>query len=211
LLHIAILTNIAFSIISNDRQPRVSDPAHQRTIEARDGRLPTHDPKERNAARGKAATTSRRQTGDTQNSRRRRRQPASLAAILQRALDEPADAVIGEDPNMTKREVMIRGLVERSAAGELAATKLLFELLRKADPRAIGPDPASDAPLAENALDLLKERIARLALAQTASLPGTAADAGPLAIPSSAAAQPAPAPCADSADAPQGSPDADKT
>jgi hypothetical protein len=79
---------------------------------------------------------------------------------------------------MTKRELMIRGLVERSAKADLAATKLLFEMLRKADPRAIGPDPSDNAPLGEDALNLLKERIARLARAQLAALPpSTAADA----------------------------------
>jgi hypothetical protein len=62
--------------------------------------------------------------------------------------------------------LVIRGLVERSAGADLAATKLLLELMRRANPRALGPDPAEAAPLDQDALNLLKERLERLARAQ---------------------------------------------
>jgi hypothetical protein len=69
---------------------------------------------------------------------------------------------------------MIRSLVERSAGADLAATKLLFEMMRRADPRAVAPEPAEAGPLGKDALALLKERLARLARAQLVELPHAA-------------------------------------
>ena len=65
-------------------------------------------------------------------------------------------------------ELVIHALVERSAEGDLAATKLLFEMLRRADPQALGPDPNESAPFSGDALAQLKERLTRLARAQMA-------------------------------------------
>ena len=80
-------------------------------------------------------------------------------------------AVISVQPS--KRDLVIRGLVERSADADLAATRLLFDLLRKADPHAIA-NPDETRPLGVDAVALLKERLARLARAQTAPLRLTA-------------------------------------
>jgi hypothetical protein len=115
----------------------------------------------------RAAPRSRKSGGQP----RRSRGSSTLAEMLRRALDAPAEAMgDGTEHSFTKRELMIRGLVERSTEGDLAATRLLFEMLRKADPRGVAaPDDAT--PVGQDALALLKERLARLADAQAASDP----------------------------------------
>jgi len=94
--------------------------------------------------------------------------------ILQRALDAPAVDAAGKRRRISKRELMIRSLVERAAGADLAATKLLFEMLRRADPSAVTPDAAADLSLGGDALTLLKERLARLASVQIAEASATA-------------------------------------
>ena len=127
---------------------------------------------------GKPPIATRFKKGNRANPRGRPRGSTSIAAILQRALDAPAVAADGKRRRLTKRELMVLSLVERSAGADLAATKLLFELLRKADPRAVAPEPEQTDPLAEDALGLLKERLARLASAQMAeAAAGAPADA----------------------------------
>lgn len=125
-------------------------------------------PKDYDVGYGKPPIATRFKKGNRANPRGRPRGATSIAAILQRALDAPAVAADGKRCRLTKRELMVLSLVERSAGADLAATKLLFELLRKADPRAVAPEPEQTDPLAEDALRLLKERLARLASAQMA-------------------------------------------
>ena len=123
---------------------------------------------------GKAPAATRFPIRNGANPRGGPRRSTSLATILQRALDAPAVDPAGKRHRISKRELMIRGLVERAAGADLAATKLLFDMLRKADPPAVAPDPAAPVPLGEDALTLLKERLARLARAQTADRSATA-------------------------------------
>ena len=132
--------------------------------------MPADEPKNYEIGYGKPPLSTQFKKGNRANPRGRPRGSQSLAKILQRALDAPAGDRDGKRRRLTKREVMIRGLVERSAGSDLAATKLLFELLGKADPAAIAPDPAEAAPLGEDALTRLKQRLARLARAQLADL-----------------------------------------
>lgn len=99
--------------------------------------------------------------------------------MLRRALDAPADDNGNLSPRpMTKREMMVRGLVERATEGELAATRLLFEMLRKSDPRAVAASDES-RPLGQDAIALLKERLARLAAAQAAVTPPAVDNSSP--------------------------------
>ncbi|MGA8759394.1 MAG: DUF5681 domain-containing protein [Stellaceae bacterium] len=130
--------------------------------------MPTDKPRNYEIGYCKPPVATQFKKGNRANARGRPRNTESLAKILQRALDAPAGSSDGKRPRLTKRELMIRGLVERSAGSDLAATKLLFELLRKADPNAVAPDPEEAAPLGEDALARLKKRLARLARAQMA-------------------------------------------
>ncbi len=70
-----------------------------------------------------------------------------LGAVLQEALDQPMARVgAGEGARRrarhqpTRREAIIAGLVEKSAAGDLPATRLLLELDLKTE-LAAGPAP----------------------------------------------------------------------
>ena len=132
--------------------------------------MPDDGPRDYEVGYGKPPLATRFQKGNRANPRGRPRGSTSLAALLQRALDAPTVTPDGRRRRLTKRELMVRSLVERSAGADLAATKLLFELLRKADPLAIAADPAAADPLGQDALTLLKERLARLARAQQAEL-----------------------------------------
>jgi hypothetical protein len=131
--------------------------------------LPGDNPKDYEIGYGKPPIASRFKPGNRANPQGRPRGSGTLAGLLQRALDAPAAITNGKRRRLTKREAMIRSLVERSAGADLAATKLLFEMLRKADPQAVAPDPAESAPLGKDALTLLKERLGRIAQAQLAN------------------------------------------
>jgi hypothetical protein len=131
--------------------------------------LPVDGPKDYEIGYGKPPVAARFKKGNRANPHGRPRRPTSLAAVLQWALDAPAAPADGKRRRLSKRDQMIRNLVERSAEGELAATKLLFEILRRADPQSLGPNPGEAAALGEDALAQLKERLARLARAQTSA------------------------------------------
>jgi uncharacterized protein DUF5681 len=111
--------------------------------------LPADEPKKYEIGYGKPPLSTQFKKGNRANPYGRPRGSQSLAKILQRALDAPAGDSHGKRRRMTKREAMIRGLVERSAGSDLAATKLLFELLGKIDPSAIAPTPRRRRPSAK--------------------------------------------------------------
>jgi hypothetical protein len=126
--------------------------------------MPSDDPPDYEIGYKKPPVASRFKKGNNANPRGRPRGAKGLAAVLKRALDEPAQDGDGKRRRQTKREQLIRRLVEKSVGADLAATKLLFELLRRADPNAVAADPADAAPLGQDALELLKRaRLARLA------------------------------------------------
>jgi hypothetical protein len=127
--------------------------------------LPGDRPKDPEVGYKKPPVASRFKKSNRANPHARPRGSPSLATLLQRALDAPAVSADGKRRRLTKRELMIRGLVERSAGADLAATKLLFEMMRKADPRAMAPEPEPADPLGRDALALLKDRLDRLARA----------------------------------------------
>jgi Family of unknown function (DUF5681) len=121
--------------------------------------------------RGNPAPEAQGKNAGRANPRGRSRSSPTLAEMLRRALDAPADDT-GAEPRrpLTKREMVVRGLVERATEGDLAATRLLFDMLRKADPRAVAASDES-RPLGQDAIAMLKERLARLAAAQAAATP----------------------------------------
>jgi hypothetical protein len=129
--------------------------------------------------RGKTAAAAGSKNAGRANPRDRSRSSSTLAEILRHALDAPADDA-GVEPGraMTKREMVVRGLVERATEGDLAATRLLFDMLRKADPRAVA-DSDESRPLGQDAIAMLKDRLARLAAAQAAATPPAGDNSSP--------------------------------
>lgn len=98
------------------------------------------------------------QSGNPQGRPRRsgQRPVADLAGLLNRALDRPA-ASAGQGAR-TQREAIVAALVEKSAAGDLAASRLLFDLMRR-----LGPAAEPIVAPAADPRELLLERLARLA------------------------------------------------
>ena len=98
------------------------------------------------------------QSGNPEGGRRRKRHDRHLLALIEAALD--ARTASGGRPPATRREAVIVGLVEKSATGDLGATKLLLNLMLRSEVAA--PPPAADA---ENARAVLLGKLARLAAA----------------------------------------------
>ena len=91
---------------------------------------------------GKPPLHTRFRKGRSGNPLGRPKRATDLASLLTRALDR---RVTSDDRDAgTQREAIIAALVEKSAAGDLRATKLLFELMRQIGPAA--PAPGSIAP-----------------------------------------------------------------
>jgi Family of unknown function (DUF5681) len=171
-----------FSLWSANRQPG------KRSAQERP--LPADGPKEYEVGYKKPPLASRFKSGKSANPRGRPRGSPSLATLLQRALDAPANKGEDKPRRLSKREQMVRKLVERSAEADLAATKLLLELLRRADPQALAPDPAQPGPIGGDALSQLKERLARLARAQLAGAAAASKPADPPSPPAGPGSQP---------------------
>ena len=104
---------------------------------------------------GKPPLHTRFRKGHSGNPRGRPRRPTDLASLLSAALDRPA-AAGGRGP-ATQREAIAAALVEKAAAGDLSAARLLFELLRQAGAAAPATPPEED-PRA-----ILLRKLARLA------------------------------------------------
>lgn len=129
--------------------------------------MPSDGPQDVEIGHQKPAPAARARNGRNAKPRGRRR-TTGLAAILQNALDEPAADEDGRGGRPSKREVVIRRLVEKSAGADLAATKLLFALLHEADIEERAGAPGDAEPFSQGALAELKERLARLAAAAAA-------------------------------------------
>ena len=130
--------------------------------------MPADAPRDYQIGYQKPPVATRFQTGNRANPRGRPRGSKNLATLLERALDAAADADASEtDGRLTKRELVVARLVERSAKADLAATKLLFELLRKVDPRMVtsSADPAGFTP-ADDPIAQVRAKLLRLARAQ---------------------------------------------
>jgi len=94
--------------------------------------------------------------GVSGNPRGRPRRKTDLASLLSEALDRRR----ASEPRQsrTQREAIVAALVEKSAAGDLRAAKLLFELMRQA-----GPVPEPPASSENDPREILLQRLARLA------------------------------------------------
>ena len=66
-----------------------------------------------------------------------------MPALLADALDEPVFVTIdGERRQITKREAIVRQLVNKSTTADLRATKMLFDMMKEAEQKADAVAPA---------------------------------------------------------------------
>ena len=105
---------------------------------------------------GKPPLHTRFRKGQSGNPSGRPRRKTDLASLMTQALDRPAEAQ-GRNA-ATQREAIVAALVEKSASGDLGATKLLFELMRQLGPSAEPPASPADDPR-----EMLLRRLASLA------------------------------------------------
>ena len=100
-----------------------------------------------------------------------------LRALLAEALDQKMVVTIdGRRRRITKREAMVAQLVDKSAAADLRAVKLLLDMLKMAEAKA-----GVAAPAPEWVFDAADEKVIdtlllRLKLADEAPKPGPAED-----------------------------------
>jgi hypothetical protein len=91
----------------------------------------------------------------------RGRTPKNLPALLAAALNEKVTVTEnGKRRQITKREAVIAQLVNKSAAAELRATKMLIDMLRDVEKKA---EPAPEKnPFAPTDKEVVQQLIARL-------------------------------------------------
>ena len=136
--------------------------------------MPSDGPRDYEIGYGKPPRGRRFPKGNSANPRGRPRKSKDLASLLMRALDAPVTVVeAGTRRRLTKRELVIAQLVEKCAGADLRATKLLLDMLHKLERGA----PAAPGDTASSAADdevyaQVRAKLARLALAQGAGLPG---------------------------------------
>ena len=96
-----------------------------------------------------------------------RRRGKGLHSLLQEALDETVVLRVGgKRRRVSKAEVVISGLVERSALGDWHSARLLFDVMRRLEPkgrRDADPDPSEQAAAAKSARERLIRELDRLA------------------------------------------------
>jgi hypothetical protein len=108
--------------------------------------------------------------GNKANPRGRPRGSKNLATLLDEALDTAVTVVEdGERRQRTKRDVVIAQLVERSASADFRATKLLLDMLQRAQRGGVpaAAETTSQGPDAD-VYEQLRAKLTRLALAQEA-------------------------------------------
>ena len=92
----------------------------------------------------------------------RGRTPKNLPALLAAALNEKVTVTEnGKRRQITKREAVIAQLVNKSAAAELRATKMLIDMLRDVEKKA-DPAAAAKSPSSPTDKEVVQQLIARL-------------------------------------------------
>ena len=123
---------------------------------------------------GKPPVHTRFRKGQSGNPAGRPRRRTDLASLLTKALDRQ---VASEGRNSgTQREAIIAALVEKSASGDLRATKLVLDLMRQVAPAAGPPTAASPGSPQDDPRHILLRKLARLAAAQRADAQGADAE-----------------------------------
>src|SRR5579863_3228673 len=99
-------------------------------------------------------------SGNPEGGRRHRRSKKRLPALLEEALDRRLATPRGRVRRpATRREAIVAALVEKSAAGDLRAVKLLLDLVQKTE-LAAGPEPDDGD---EDPREFLRRELNRLA------------------------------------------------
>lgn len=114
---------------------------------------------------GRPPAHTRFQPGQSGNPRGRRKGAKNLATLLAAALDERVTVKEGgKQRKITKREAMIKQLVNKSAGADLRAIRMLLDLWRVVEGRSDPVEPApGDAPVvSETDEDILQELRTRL-------------------------------------------------
>jgi len=126
---------------------------------------------------GKPPAGRRFQKGQSGNPRGPRRK--DLSTLLVAALNEPVYTTIdGHRRKITKREAIIKQMVDKSAEADLRATKMLFDMLKEVEQKA-STAPAEPAKLTAPDREIVELFVARLRR-QIAAEMAEAAAAGPV-------------------------------
>jgi len=110
---------------------------------------------------GKPPAGRRFQKGQSGNPRGPRRK--DLSALLVAALNEPVYTTIdGHRRKITKREAIIKQMVDKSADADLRATKMLFDMLKEVEEKAGTASPPEPAALTAPDREVVELFVARL-------------------------------------------------
>jgi pyruvate/2-oxoglutarate dehydrogenase complex dihydrolipoamide acyltransferase (E2) component len=110
---------------------------------------------------GKPPAGRRFQKGQSGNPRGPRRK--DLSALLVAALNEPVYTTIdGHRRKITKREAIIKQMVDKSAEADLRATKMLFDMLKEVEQKAGTAPPPEPAALTAPDREVVELFVARL-------------------------------------------------
>jgi hypothetical protein len=110
---------------------------------------------------GKPPVGRRFQKGQSGNPRGPRHK--DLSALLIAALNEPVYATIdGRRRKITKREAIVKQMVNESAGANLRATKMLFDMLKEVEQKAGAAAPAEPEKLTPADREVVEMFVARL-------------------------------------------------
>jgi hypothetical protein len=119
---------------------------------------------------GKPPIGRRFQKGQSGNPRGSRRK--DLPELLAAALNEPVYATVdGKRRRITKREAIVKQMVNESAGANLRATKMLFDMMKQAEQKAgvaAPPEPPKLTPADREVVDLFVARLRRQIAAEAA-------------------------------------------
>ena len=126
---------------------------------------------------GKPPVGRRFQKGQSGNPRGPRRK--DLSTLLTAALNEPVYATIdGRRRRITKREAIVKQMVNESAGANLRATKMLFDMMKEVEQKAgsAGPrEPKKMTATDREVVDLFVARLRRQIAAEAAEAAETPA------------------------------------
>jgi hypothetical protein len=121
--------------------------------------------------RGKPPLHTRFKKGQSGNPRGPRPRPKDLPALLVAALNEPVVVTAnGEPRQITKREAVVAQLVDKSTGADLRATKMLIDMLKDIEKRAVTATPPEASPLTPADEEVVENLLARLRRAELAKI-----------------------------------------